>query len=492
MQVVDSPDHSDGTMLALFLPLALAAELAVPGGLPTTEMHVTVAYTGHTDEVDPDALLAAALDVIRRPALNAVVSGHARFTGTGDGDALVALVDSPALERLRRDVVDALTAHEVALPSDHGYCAHTTLAYLDPDEPSPVDRIPPHPVRFPTLSVVHGTTRTDLPFTPLDTVEAVARDAYQQGWAATGGPMTERVRAGCTAAVAMAVAEPDRPGVLEATLHLGRLEGVWARVFERRDRLHAAARRAVADLWLPMAASVDWAAVAATAQHLTEADAARTALVARLVDLILGRLRALTRNTSWPALRQAVRDAIASAWAEGQADALALAAEHHAVVGYQFEVAFDDALHALEHSDRLWADADRWLAELVADTGKQVGRVLADLIRQGAGADEMTAAVADLLGTTDEAAVAYVVDAATGRALSDGALALYGREGVEKVEFVTAGDSRVDDTCEMAEEEGPYLLADAPIPPLHPGCRCCLDAVDPLPLNLLTPYLGGE
>src|SRR5215475_1321028 len=87
------------------------------------------------------------------------------------------------------------------------------------------------------LSVVHGEDRLDLPLQ--DGLAAIAREAYAMGWAASRGPMTDRVRAGSVAAVDLALAHWDEPGVLEATLQLGHLEGIWAGIFDRRLQLHA-------------------------------------------------------------------------------------------------------------------------------------------------------------------------------------------------------------------------------------------------------------
>ena len=65
-----------------------------------------------------------------------------------------------------------------------------------------------------------------------------ARTAYAQGWAASGGPMTGRVKAGCIAAVEHAIEHADDPHILEVMLHLGKLEGAWALIYQRREEQH--------------------------------------------------------------------------------------------------------------------------------------------------------------------------------------------------------------------------------------------------------------
>lgn len=151
-------------MLALWVPPDAAARLAVPGGLTPDEMHVTIAYTGDCADVDQDALIAAAGSLASREPVQAVISGHARFTGGQDGDVIVALVDSPQLDVLRRDAEAALAACGISLQSEHGFTAHTTICYLDPDAPDPVGRAGSFPVTFPAVSADYGPQRTDFLF----------------------------------------------------------------------------------------------------------------------------------------------------------------------------------------------------------------------------------------------------------------------------------------------------------------------------------------
>src|SRR5689334_2919104 len=193
-----SPDYSDGCMIALYPPPNVADALAIDGGLTPEDMHVTVAYLGPAADIDGDALREVVAELAERQPFTAQLAGHARFTG-GDKDVIVALIDSPDLEDLRRDTLDALAERGIEVPRDHGYTAHLTVQYLDADEPSPTDRLDAAPIEFTALSAVHGTDRTD---TPLEhPVAAPAREAFAAGWAISQGPMTDRVRAACTAAV---------------------------------------------------------------------------------------------------------------------------------------------------------------------------------------------------------------------------------------------------------------------------------------------------
>ena len=158
------PDYSGSCMLALPLPRDAAGILAVPGGLDPAEMHVTIAYTGDCADVDQAALIAAAVSLAAREPVQATVSGHARFTGGSEGDVIVALLDSPQLDQLRRDAEAALNVQGIGIPSEHGFTPHVTICYLQPGDPDPVGRIGAFPVTFGAVSADWGPQRTDFPF----------------------------------------------------------------------------------------------------------------------------------------------------------------------------------------------------------------------------------------------------------------------------------------------------------------------------------------
>src|SRR5213596_2051592 len=94
-------------MVALYPPSDVAEALAIDGGLSPEKLHVTIAYCGLADDVDADALRKAAASLTERQPITAAISGHARFTG-GEQDVIVAIVDAPELDDLRRDALAAL------------------------------------------------------------------------------------------------------------------------------------------------------------------------------------------------------------------------------------------------------------------------------------------------------------------------------------------------------------------------------------------------
>lgn len=493
--MTDQPDFKDGVMVALYPSAADAARYVLMDGTPADDMHVTMAYLGHTDEVDRDALLAAVEALGSRPGFVANVSGHARFTGD-EQDVLVALIDAPDIETLRRDLVAALDDQGIRPASEHGFTAHMTLMYLNPQDPSPINRLDTDPLMFDTVWVVYGEERIPFPMSDptAESIRPYARTAYAQGWAASGGPMTDGVKAGCIAVMDLCVEHYQDPDVLEVALHLGHLEGVWATVFHRRDALYAHHIRVVRALWRRAVADLDVAGAVTQirqAAGLTEAkidrdflrrvrEAARAAGV-RLLQWIPGK-------AVWQDVRDAMRAVVTAGRAEGFADALGVAASEQHVLGFDFDIAFEHAYAALENLGDAWAQADPWLEKMMGRAADEFGRTLGDLAANGADYEQMVAAGMDVLQDTvaDEGIVGFIVDWAASAGMSRGALDLYASEGVTQVTWMTAGDSRVCVICEQHGIDSPFLITDFPEMPAHPRCRCVASAE-----FTVTPDFGG-
>jgi 2'-5' RNA ligase len=473
-----SPDYSDGCMIALYPPAALAEALAVDGGLLPEDMHVTVAYLGDAADIDGDVLRKVVAELAERQPVAAQISGHARFTG-GDKDVIVALVDSADLEDLRRDTLDALIERGIQIPRDHGYCAHVTVTYLDADEPSPLDRVDAAPVEFTALSAVHGANRTDSPLEhPL---AAPAREAFAAGWAVSGGPLTERVKAASTAAVQTAIERADDPRILEVAVDLGKLEGMWALLFQRREEKLREHTRIVADAWRQL---IDRDTIAATVDGfrrsvgLAEANGDDRKTAAALAATAM--LAALPNLPAWHTLRATLRDALNAGHAEGMVNAVAVAAEQAGRSGLDWNAAFADAYQDVQRLDDAGATVDTWLTRLIRRAEASLARILQQSADRGDSRDTMTDAAEDAL-TPDEddpedGDVGFITDWAITSAAAGGALALYQSEGVLTCDWLSVGDGRVCPACEANEAGNPWAPGDLPEWPAHPRCRCFVSA----------------
>ena len=156
-----------GVAVVLPLPQELAQALALAGGLPAEDLHLTIGMIGRRDEMT-DVQLAEALLAVRDAGIccapiTATIGGIGRFMASNGSDAkdvVYLSVDSPALLELRDEVEDALEARGLELQTDHGFTPHITLAYIDPGAAMPLDSIEPQSVTFAVLALWAGPQRS--------------------------------------------------------------------------------------------------------------------------------------------------------------------------------------------------------------------------------------------------------------------------------------------------------------------------------------------
>jgi hypothetical protein len=310
-------------------------------------------------------------------------------------------------------------------------------------------------------------------------ISEYARQAYAAGWAASGGPLTDRVRAGCTAAVRLAIEHADDPQVLEVTVDLGRLEGLWATLFDRRQALIDRHTSSVTAAWRVLVAALGIAeavrAFRARADRRPDdltADAAAALVAARAL------LAGLPDMPGWPELQAAIVDAVRDGYAEGVAAAAAIGAD--SAGGKQrldWDRAFEAVLAALRTNSPATVDSDRWLRQLI-------DRAIIDTARELAAAED-AATDEDLTDTirarlNDPAIAHFTVDWAITTAAATAGRAFYRTDGATEISIVTVGDGRVCAACEDAEARSPWPAAEAPDLPIHPRCRCTYTAdIDP-------------
>jgi 2'-5' RNA ligase len=488
---VPQPDFTGSCHIALYPPREAAEALAIEDGLDAEQIHLTIAYLGDAKDVDPEALAAVAQAIADRDPFTAKISGHARFTGA-EQDCIVAVADSPEIERLRADTLKALDEQGLSQGSEHGYIAHITMRYIGADEDDPVGRLAPFPVTFSKVSAVHGDTRTDYRFN--SGLEDLAVEAYFAGWSLSGGPLTQRVTTGMRAAVATALEHATDPQVLELTLQIGKLEGAWALVFDRREKLIAHHVGKIQVLWRKLAADLDPSRMVRSFRQnagMTRetADPQKDTLRAEAIALAAGMLNGIRSGVVYEEFVTAIEAALAAGAAEGKTAALAVAAEVAGHDGFDWAAAFAHVYEPLTHLENLPGMADPWVQRLIDGNAADIGRKLASLASDGATYEEMAAAVKDLM-TGDVRAVRSLIDYAMSGSMAQGSLNLYASEGVQQVAWLTAGDERVCLTpCESNEAQGPYPPEQFPSCPAHPRCRCCPAPVDPLPLSAYAQFL---
>lgn len=319
-----------------------------------------------------------------------------------------------------------------------------------------------------------------------------AREAYATGVAIAGGPLTERVRYGCEAAVSLALESPRDPQVLEVALHLGHLEGTWAEVYRRREDLTAKLARKVAAKWLPLAKRLDpghlmtmYRRALATREAAADGKpsaqdkaAAKAASIAWLEDILA--------DPGYRELAAEIADAIIAAMAEGKTAALAVAADQAAALGFDWARAYAAMYAGLTDLANLPELSAPWAQAIIQAAGSDVGKLLATMAASGATDEEIADA---LWGASADDAVMLAIDTAVSGSFARGALDLYASEGLTAVAWLTAGDGRVCYSCQDNEDNGPYDPAAFPACPDHPRCRCTPTPASPLPLSAFAAFL---
>lgn len=499
-------------MIALYPPADVVELLVVDGGEAVDDLHCTIVYLGKAAGIDRAAMLSAAAVAADRAAIEATIAGHGRFTGGPDGDVAVALVDSPQIEQLRRDLVDALADAGIEPNAEHGFTAHITQSYLEPTDPAPVDRLAPIPVQFEWLSVVHGDDRIDIPLrSGVGGLAAAAREAYADGWACSGGPMTERVKAGCRAAIEHALIHADDPRILEATLQIGALEGLWALVFQRREQIYSDHLPLIVAAWTQLVQQLDVPDLVRTYRQragLDESDQdrkRREAIALALLARALQNLLADTTDDAVQRLLQALEDAVLAGHAEGVATALGIAAHElgHTSEDIDFTAAYDDALADATDTTRTGGTgtspavapattAAHAAGRIGQGTAKDVASILVRLSGENATEDDMVAAVTDALGDDDQRSPDAYGNLSIGAAIAAGAAALFAMLGVGEYDWITAGGPRVCALCLDREDNSPYKAGNVPTVPAHPDCRCIVVPSSPVTsLGSFVRYLIG-
>lgn len=134
---------SSGGMVALYPREDDAANLAIPGGVPPEELHVTLAYVGEdVTGINPDPLPHAVANVTDSIAvITAYILGPALFNPDGgvDGDkdpcAVYLVSDSEQLPDVYDAMLDAVTGAVPDLPEQHvPWVPHITAGYDLPIE----------------------------------------------------------------------------------------------------------------------------------------------------------------------------------------------------------------------------------------------------------------------------------------------------------------------------------------------------------------------
>lgn len=175
-----------GVMVALMVPAYLQDLVALPGGEPAADLHVTLSYLGEAAEMslnEQRRLIGTVGEVVRRhQVLRGHLGGTGRFTNGGETDPFWVGVDVPGLAALQADLHKTLTEAGYT-PSTHGdYVPHVTVAYIPADADTPAVGYAPVEVCFYEVTVAVGGTRLAMALQPDAEQEALFESPGPQGW----------------------------------------------------------------------------------------------------------------------------------------------------------------------------------------------------------------------------------------------------------------------------------------------------------------------
>jgi 2'-5' RNA ligase len=158
-----------GMMLAFMLDPEAAKQLAIPGGEPENDLHLTLAYLGDMEDAPHDGKLSPhtspeqlitllnELTQVQEPPLEGTTGGVARFINPDqDIDPVVSLVNIPGLQMWRNWLVQKVEQAGYFVAKDFDFTPHITLAYISKDAPMPIESFSPVPLSFDTICLVIG------------------------------------------------------------------------------------------------------------------------------------------------------------------------------------------------------------------------------------------------------------------------------------------------------------------------------------------------
>lgn len=317
-------------------------------------------------------------------------------------------------------------------------------------------------------------------------IEPYAHAAFCTGFAATGAAVTKRVQAAHDAAIRMAIDNFHDPKVLEATLQIGHMEGVWSNVFDRRSELYDSSLASFSAAWKKVDTGSDVPAlVKAVRQQAGLMETKPSPTTEYAVGLVLFMLQRSMVRSDWIQLRQALSDALISGYAMGEADTLELLASRMNAGNFDFDKAFAAAKQKYENDPASLNAVDDWLNKLLNQLAIDIAKKLGVMIDNGASEQEMIDYVDQELGDGNSRTFVIVLDQMIHSAITLGILWLFRLNGVSEVWFITVGDELVCPMCDEIEAQNPYPITEPPECPAHPNCRCTLYTINDMPMSLL-------
>lgn len=168
IDLADADISEASTMVCLMVPKNVADKIAIEGGVPAEDLHVTITFNGEPDEAAYDRLVNDIKGWVKDSPmpmeLKGSIGGIGAFPKGDNGTPWYVPVDVPNLTTLH-DQLQAVADRSAPASTAHGFTPHVTLTYAD-TAPGPV---PSTPVTFDSIWVVRGNSqRIEIPLAVQD------------------------------------------------------------------------------------------------------------------------------------------------------------------------------------------------------------------------------------------------------------------------------------------------------------------------------------
>lgn len=172
-RITSAASQQTGAMIALMLAPEVARALALPGGEPPSDMHITLAYLGEAADWTPAQRGRLSACLARFASTHILPAGESGPVGqfpVGEENKypIYVSVNIPGLQAFRAQLVADLARDGLPYDTTHTtYVPHITLAYLDADLDAgarpPINSVPLVPLRFDAITLAMAGARTTFP-----------------------------------------------------------------------------------------------------------------------------------------------------------------------------------------------------------------------------------------------------------------------------------------------------------------------------------------
>jgi hypothetical protein len=309
----------------------------------------------------------------------------------------------------------------------------------------------------------------------------ILSQAFVNGFAIHGeAPAPHRARAAYIA-IQHPLVEDHNPMVLRLVEAVGTTEGLYAKIYKRRDRLwmkyDVKVKRWSKRLSMTIPADMIGPAVdKAYREAPADTKRQREEVKAVIYDYLLTMLK---REPELSAeLRSMAAAGDAEGTAEGQAAAAALQANKDKQRVPDLPRATAAYLRVLQADEDYGKNAPKIQHDMLQGLAGDAAISYVALANQAQQSDpSMWAAIVKAIGAG--AGASFFLDMHIHASFALAMLALYAAaEPRALVDFTTVGDERVCPLCTAAEDGNPYKPGDVPPIPLHGGCRCWYTPAD--------------